>query len=244
MTEKKTLKLKDPSENDGESGLNKRGRGWEISSKRLDGLHDRAREMRRHSSEAHKALAKRFSEADLGHYAFKRFPVIGSAIVDFGCHNIGMAITIIDGEVTALDKRRDASLKEVGIRIMRIKAEDILEDIDGVLERITTGMRMRIEDKKTRIRDNNSQPRREGPRRTSSRDNPYQRENESSDEGSGEGESPDSNPEAPNPETGNSSVLSAYSGEAPEAPVEEVATPEQAPEQTPERAPEDGNDDA
>lgn len=239
MTEKKTLKLKDPSENDGESGLNKRGRGWEISSKRLDGLHDRAREMRRHSSEAHKALAKRFSEADLGHYAFKRFPVIGSAIVDFGCHNIGMAITIIDGEVTALDKRRDASLKEVGIRIMRIKAEDILDDIDDVLARVTEGMRMRIEDKKKRIRDNNSQPRREGPRRTSSPDNAYQNTNENA------GEEPVSDPESSDAEAVSASVLAAYSGEAPEAPeIEAASEPDAAADTAPEAAPEDGNDDA
>ena len=147
MTERKTLNLRDTS--DTAPNLNKKGRGWKISDKRLDELHDRAREMRRFASPAHKALAERFAKADLGRYTFKRFAVVGSAIVDFNCHNLGMAIMIEEeGEDEALSKRRDKSLEAVGIRVMRIKASDILENIDPVLQRITAGMRMRIEDKR------------------------------------------------------------------------------------------------
>ena len=105
--------------------------------------------MRRFSSEAHKALAKRFAEADLGRYTFKRHAVVGSAIVDFVCHNLGMAIAIDEeGDNEALNRRRDKSLEAVGIRVMHIKASDILEDIDPVLKRITAGMRHRIADKR------------------------------------------------------------------------------------------------
>ena len=147
MTERKTLKLGTPSE--GAPTLNKKGRGWKISDKRLDELHDRAREMRRFASPANKALAKRFADADLGRYTFKRFAVVGSAIVDFNCHNLGMAIMIDEEDQDdALAKRRDKSLEAVGIRVMRIKATDILENMDAVLQRITAGMRMRIEDKR------------------------------------------------------------------------------------------------
>ena len=120
----------------------------ESAEKRLDALHAQAREMRRHSSPAHKALAKRFAEADMGRYAFTRHAVVGSAIVDFNCHAIGMAIAIDEeGANETIAKRRDKSLESVGIRVMRIKAADILENIDPVLERITAGMRMRIADK-------------------------------------------------------------------------------------------------
>lgn len=152
MTERKTLNLREPS--DEAPDLPKKGRGWKISEKRLDALHDQAREMRRFASPAHKALAKRFADADLGRYTFKRFAVVGSAIVDFNCHNLGMAIMIDeDGQDDALAKRRDKSLESVGIRVMRIKASDILENIDPVLQRITAGMRMRIEDKRQARRD-------------------------------------------------------------------------------------------
>ena len=152
MTDRKTLKLKL-----GEAGeapaLKKKGRGWEISDKRLDVLHEQARDLRRHSSEAHKALAERFSKADLGRSTFKRHAVVGSAIVDFNCHVLGMAIDIDEeGEDEALARRRDKSLEAVGIRVMRIKAADVLENIDEVLQRVTAGMRMRIADKREAAR--------------------------------------------------------------------------------------------
>ncbi|MBO6609438.1 DUF559 domain-containing protein [Altererythrobacter sp.] len=153
MTERKTLKLSDAPATDAPN-LKKKGRGWEISEKRLDALHEQAREMRRFPSEAHKALAARFVKADLGRYTFKRFAVVGSAIVDFNCHNLGMAIMIDEeGADETLAKRRDKSLEAVNIRVMRIKARDVLENMDAVLERITAGMRMRIGDKREARRE-------------------------------------------------------------------------------------------
>ena len=153
MTERKTLKIRVPSPDDAAPALKRRGRGWEISEKRLDVLHEQARELRRHSSEAHKALAERFAKADLGRYKFTRHAVVGSAIVDFNCHNLGMAIDIDEeGEDETIARRRDKSLEAVGVRVMRIKAADVLENIDEVLARITAGMRMRMADKKDAAR--------------------------------------------------------------------------------------------
>lgn len=177
MTDRKTLQLRDSSEAEAPPALKKRGRGWKISEKRLDALHERARELRRHSSEAHKALAERFAKADLGRYKFTRHAVVGSAIVDFNCHNLGMAIDIDeDGEDEALARRRDKSLEAVGIRVMRIKAADILENMDDVLARITAGMRLRIADKQAARREHHaSHPRQSAPRgrsyRTSNAEN-------------------------------------------------------------------------
>ena len=150
MTDRKTLKLGEATD---APALKKRGRGWEISDKRLDNLHDQARHMRRHSSAAHKALAERFAKADLGRYKFTRHAVVGSAIVDFNCHNLGMAIDIDEeGEDETLARRRDKSLESVGVRVMRIAAADILANIDDVLARITAGMRLRIADRKEAAR--------------------------------------------------------------------------------------------
>ena len=149
MTDRKTLQLRDPLETAEAPAIKKKGRGWEISSKRLDALHDRARDMRRHSTSAHKALAARFAKADLGRWKFTRHAVIGSAIVDFGCPQLGMAIAIDEeGEDPAITTRRDKSLEAVGVRVMRIKASDVLENLDAVLARITAGMRLRIADKR------------------------------------------------------------------------------------------------
>ena len=155
MTDRKTLQLRDPSETGDEApSIKKKGRGWEISEKRLDALHEQARDMRRHSTEAHKALAEKFAKADMGRYTFKRHAVVGSAIVDFNCHNLGMAIMIDEeGQDETLAKRRDKRLEAVGIRVMRIAAKDILENMDAVLQRITLGMRSRIADKQAARRE-------------------------------------------------------------------------------------------
>lgn len=153
MTTRKTLALNPEAADTEAPAIKKRGRGWEISESRLDALHDMARQMRRDASPAHKALAEKFAKADLGRHTFKRFAVVGSAIVDFNCHSLGMAISIDEpGQNETLAKRRDKSLEAVGIRVMRIKAEDILENMDAVLARITAGMRLRIGDRKTAAR--------------------------------------------------------------------------------------------
>ena len=161
MTDRKTLNLRESTE---APAIKKRGRGWEISDKRLDRLHDQAREMRRHPSEAHKALAERFAKADFGRYSFKRFAVVGSAIVDFNCHQLGMAIVIDEDDTPEeIARRRDKSLEAVGIRTMHLAAKDVLENMDAVLQRITAGMRLRIADKQEARREHrrNSRPREE-----------------------------------------------------------------------------------
>ncbi|MBU2341836.1 MAG: DUF559 domain-containing protein [Alphaproteobacteria bacterium] len=151
MTERKTLNLRSPCEQaDAAPTLNKKGRGWKISETRLDVLHDRAREMKRHSSEAHKALAKRFAMADFGRHKFTRHAVVGSAIVDFNCHTLGLAIAIDEDDTSeALATRRDKSLAAVGIRVMHIPAADILADLDAVTGAIGDAMRKRIAEKQS-----------------------------------------------------------------------------------------------
>lgn len=161
MTEKKTLKLPDPSEATAEApALKKKGRGWEISESRLDVLHEQARELRRHSTPAHKALAAKFTAADMGPYSFKRHAVVGSAIVDFNCHNLGLALAIDEeGANEVLATRRDKSMEAVGIQVLRIAAADILENMDAVLARITEAMRARIADKQKARRAHGDQMR-------------------------------------------------------------------------------------
>jgi very-short-patch-repair endonuclease len=169
MTTRKTLALNPEAASAGAPALKKKGRGWEISEKRLDALHEQARELRRHSSEAHKALAARFAAADMGRYTFKRHAVVGSAIVDFNCHNLGLAIAIDEeGQNDTLAKRRDKSLESVGIQVMRIAAADIITDIDAVLQRLTLAMRERIAAKKEAARAHKAA----NPRQTYSRPRP------------------------------------------------------------------------
>lgn len=181
MTTRKTLALNPEAATAEAPALKKKGRGWEISDSRLDALHEQARELRRHSTEAHKALAERFAKADLGRYKFTRHAVVGSAIIDFNCHAIGLALSIDeDGQNDALVKRRDKSLESVGIRVMRVPASEILTDIDGVLQRLTVAMRERIGDKKQAARAHKAANPNQGydrpkPRAGSSDDKPRRR---------------------------------------------------------------------
>ena len=116
MTTRKTLALNPEAASDTASKLNKKGRGWKISDARLDELHAQARERRRFSSEAHKALARRFAEANLGRHKFTRHAVVGSAILDFNCHSLGMAIDIFEeGDNEALADGSE-HLAQAGLR--------------------------------------------------------------------------------------------------------------------------------
>ena len=118
MTDRRTLQLRDPGEtSDDTPALKKKGRGWEISEKRLDAIHERARYLRRHSTEAHKALAARFAKEDFGKYKFTRHTVVGSAILDFVSHPLGLAIAIDEeGQDDRVAKRRDKSLAAMNAR--------------------------------------------------------------------------------------------------------------------------------
>ena len=175
MTERKTLQLRDPSEGaDAAPVLKKKGRGWEISEKRLDAIHERARYLRRHSTEAHKALAARFAKEDFGKYKFTRHTVVGSAILDFVSHPLGLAIAIDEeGQDDRVAKRRDKSLASVGVEVFRIPAATILDDVEAAMQPIFAAMNARYRDKETARRAHQSKygstPRRPRPQRREDR---------------------------------------------------------------------------
>jgi very-short-patch-repair endonuclease len=175
VTERKTLQLRDPSEGaDAAPVLKRKGRGWEISEKRLDAIHERARYLRRHSTEAHKALAARFAKEDFGKYKFTRHTVVGSAILDFVSHPLGLAIAIDEeGQDDRVAKRRDKSLASVGVEVFRIPAATILDDVEAAMQPIFAAMNARYRDKETARRAHQSKygstPRRTRPARRDDR---------------------------------------------------------------------------
>ncbi|MDT0575439.1 DUF559 domain-containing protein [Croceicoccus sp. F390] len=140
---KKTLSLRDTAERQAPQ-LQRQGRGWTIASSRLDTLHDHAREMRRNPTPAQTMLADRFAKADLGRFRFRRQVVIGSAIVDFACQPLGLAIAIDreDDADQAITRRRDHSLAEVGIKLLRFTESAVENDIDAVLQEVLAAMKL------------------------------------------------------------------------------------------------------
>ncbi len=140
--------------------LQKKGRGWAISESRLDVLHERAREMRRNPGPAQEALADALTRVETGGYSFKQQAVIGSAIVDFACKQL-MLVVEIDGDAdAAFTAARDKSLTEVGYRVVRIAASDVLADPTAAAQRISDAMRSLHTERRAR----RSAPRRAAPR--------------------------------------------------------------------------------
>jgi very-short-patch-repair endonuclease/L-amino acid N-acyltransferase YncA len=160
-TAKKRLSIRPASERDAAPALKKKGRGWAITESRLDTLHEAAREMRRNPTQAQTVLAEALAEADAGGFKFRRQVVIGSAIVAFACQPLKIAIEIDEDADLAPEvaRRRDRSLAEVGIKLLRYPALAVLNDIDAVVTRIIDEMKASWAAQRARPRTNY------GPRR-------------------------------------------------------------------------------
>lgn len=145
------------------SGLKKKGRGWQIDDKRLDVLHERAREMRRHPTEAQSALAGALSQMDTGGFTFRRQDVIGSAIVDFACKPLMLVVELDGDDDAAFAATRDKSLAEVGYRVLRLPAADVLANPEGAAAAVVDVMKERWHERRANRKP--SAPRNPGRRR-------------------------------------------------------------------------------
>ncbi len=144
---KKTLSLRPASEREDAPKLQKKGRGWNIAESRLDAIHEMARELRRNPSPAQVALTEELAKEDLGQYKPKAFTVIGSAIANFGCLPLKMVVMIDEGDVSAeIEHRRDKSLTEVGIKVIRYTAAEVLADPEGAGRATVAAMKARYEE--------------------------------------------------------------------------------------------------
>ena len=158
---KKTLSLRPVEERTEAPALQRKGRGWNIAESRLDTLHENAREMRRNPTEAQAALTERFAQADLGRFRFRRQVVIGSAVVDFACQPLKLVVEIDedDGIDPAIERRRDRSLAEVGVEVLRFPAAEVLADVEAVASAIFATMKVRWEAQRSHARSKPSRGR-------------------------------------------------------------------------------------
>ena len=104
-------------------------------------LVSRARELRSSETEAEKKfLYEIIKSKDLINLKFTRQKPIGNFIVDFYCAKLKLAIEV-DGEIHKFqkirDNERDNFLKQkFGIKIIRYKNEDVLNNTEFVLENL------------------------------------------------------------------------------------------------------------
>ena len=89
---------------------------------------------------------------ELGKYRLHRQVVIGSAIVDFACQPLKVAVSIDEGGDPAVTARRDKSLEAVGIHLLRFPAADVLADPDAVVCTVIAAMKSSWEERRARGR--------------------------------------------------------------------------------------------
>ena len=130
MTERRKLSLGNVSERASKADAVK---AWNISPARAENLKLQAREMRRHPSEAQKALWEELRDKKCAAFTFNRQVVMGSSIVDFACKSRWIAVEITEeGDDPTVAKLSDRKLTDVGVRVLRFPASQVLEDVDSV----------------------------------------------------------------------------------------------------------------
>ncbi|MEZ0260334.1 MAG: endonuclease domain-containing protein [Alphaproteobacteria bacterium] len=114
-------------------------------------LVDRARKLRRNSTDAEKVLWQKLRNNSTG-YKFKRQQPVGRYIVDFFCLALKIVIEVDGGQhaVSKTDAARTALLESKGILVIRVWNNDVLSNIEGVMQDICTRLSKRETEIKAR----------------------------------------------------------------------------------------------
>ncbi|WP_342597452.1 type ISP restriction/modification enzyme [Cyanobacterium aponinum UTEX 3222] len=116
-----------------------------INRQILRELLEKARELRKKQTPTEKILWECLRGNRLLDFKFRRQHNIGSFIVDFYCHSAKLVIEI-DGKIheeleqKEKDKNRDEWLKNHGLKVLRIKNEDILNNLENTLNIIVENL--------------------------------------------------------------------------------------------------------
>ena len=117
-----------------------------------DGLsYTRAKVFRRQMTPPEARLWVRLRGSGLGGVKFRRQHPIGPYIVDFYCAWVRLAVEVDGGshdteEQIAHDKRRTAWLGRQGVRVIRLRASSVRDEIEGVMDFILASVRDRVPD--------------------------------------------------------------------------------------------------
>jgi very-short-patch-repair endonuclease len=99
---------------------------------------ERARSLRRALTPAELTLWTRLRARRLGGFKFARQEPIYRYYVDFVCRERRLIIELDGGQhaESPEDRHRDRTLCALGYRVIRIWNNDVIENLDGVLERL------------------------------------------------------------------------------------------------------------
>ena len=116
----------------------------------VETLRNRARQLRRQQSEAEKCLWAVLRARQFHGYKFRRQFVIGSVIADFCCFEHRIVIEIDGGQhadQTAADQSRSAFLRSRGFRVLRFWNNEVLQNLNGLLEKLNQAFTRRHQTK-------------------------------------------------------------------------------------------------
>jgi len=106
---------------------------------------DRARDLRRLSTDAEKRLWAGLRNRRLDGWKFRRQTWFGPVVVDFVCIEASLVIEADGGhhaEAMVYDAHRSAFLAKEGFRVLRFWNGDVLTNTDGVLSAILGALRV------------------------------------------------------------------------------------------------------
>ena len=105
----------------------------------------RAKELRSQMTQEEKILWQHLRANKLNGLHFRRQQIIDGFIADFYCHAARLVIEV-DGEIhqqqAEYDEERDQVLSARGLRLLRIKNEQVRQNLDSVLARIAKACEM------------------------------------------------------------------------------------------------------
>jgi very-short-patch-repair endonuclease len=109
---------------------------------------EKAKELRNNMTLAEKILWERLSNKQIHGFKFRRQHPIATFIADFYCHSAKLIIEV-DGEIHNAQKDYDAGrafeLGELGIKVIRFRNEEIINEIDKVIEKIIRNLSSNLE---------------------------------------------------------------------------------------------------
>lgn len=118
-------------------GENQENRNIIIGQKVTSSKIKRAKELRRQMTPEETILWQYLRANRFNNLHFRRQQIIDGFIVDFYCHSAKLIIEV-DGEIhqqqVEYDAERDQILSARGLRLLRIKNEQVIYDLSGVLE--------------------------------------------------------------------------------------------------------------
>ncbi len=104
----------------------------------------RARALRRHSTDAERRLWRELRRRQIHGYKFCRQCPIGDYVVDFVCLEKRIVIELDGGQhanTTDYDEQRTQWLEAQGFRVMRFWNNDVMRQTDAVLRHIDAALR-------------------------------------------------------------------------------------------------------